>query len=219
MPTVGEMALVTTLVPTFDETTSAAVVVTTPDGDEEHPVASTSDSGNTWTAPVEYSQSGVWVIKWVVTGTGAKTEYARTAVAPSPLSVPPGPQYATTTDLAEWLGTAPPVGASRLLVQASRAINDALLTAVYPVDDNGSPTDATQIQALRNATCAVVEWWLETGDELGASGDWQSASAGDVSISKSTTGSSTQVSATSLPARAWGELTRAGLLPGTVFQL
>lgn len=219
MPNVGEMVTVTTLVPTFDGTTAASLTVTTPDGDEEHPVATTPDSGNTWNAPVEYSQAGVWVFKWVITGTGAKTEYSQAAVAPSPLEVPPGPQYATSADLAAWLGTAPPVGADRLLVQASRAINDALLTAVYPIDDAGNPTDAAQIQALRNATCAVVEWWLETGDELGASGDWQSASAGDVSISKSTTGTTTQVSTSSLPARAWGELTRSGLLPGTVFQL
>lgn len=219
MPNVGDMASITLLVSPFDDTTEAVVVVTKPDGDEEHPVATTGDGGNTWQAPVEYSLSGSWVFKWTVTGTGSKTEYANAGVAPGPLYEYPGRVYADTTDLANWLGAAPPDNATRLLARASSVIDDALLTAVYATGADGMPTDSAVIAALRNATCAVVEWWESTGDELGSTVDWQSASAGDVSISRNSNSGSTQVRADSLPPRALGELIRAGLLPGTVYQL
>ena len=35
------------------------------------------------------------------------------------------------------------------------------------VDTNGNPTDAATIQALNDACCAQVEWWLQNGDEFG----------------------------------------------------
>lgn len=130
--------------------------------------------------------------------------------------------YATSADLAEYLGTPAPDDADRLLARASEAIDDALLTAVYVVDVDGFPTNADQREALKLATCAVIEWWgadRGTGDETGAAGVWGSVSAGSVSLSRGTgKGSgSTQVTAGALPSRAYGYLRRAGLLTGTVY--
>lgn len=132
----------------------------------------------------------------------------------------PGP-YATAADLEAFTGATPPADADRLLRRASEEIDTALITAVYATDDTGNPTDPAHIEAVKNATCAVVEWWSETGDETGAGSSWTSVGAGSVNLSRSGQGSagSTQIRPGYLPPRAWGFLHRSGLLPGTVFTL
>jgi len=77
--------------------------------------------------------------------------------------------YATLADLMEFTGqetTAP--GDERQLQRASDLVDAALQSAYYTVDASGNATDAGVIAALRNATCAQVEWWRQTGDEMGA---------------------------------------------------
>lgn len=59
---------------------------------------------------------------------------------------------------------APPEDLSRLLTRASELIDDFCRTAVYAVDAFDMPTDAEDIAAFRDATCAQVEFWL-AGDE------------------------------------------------------
>ena len=59
---------------------------------------------------------------------------------------------------------APPEDLSRLLTRASELIDDFCRTAVYAVDALDMPTDADDIAAFRDATCAQVEFWL-AGDE------------------------------------------------------
>lgn len=105
--------------------------------------------------------------------------------------------------------------ATRKLTRASERIDDLLVTAVYDVDDDDLPTDATVAQALRDATCAQASWWLEIGDETGAASQYQSVSIGSVSLSRGYTGagSSTGVQQTMSDA-AVRHLRRAGLLQG-----
>lgn len=131
----------------------------------------------------------------------------------------PGP-YATAADLDEFMGEAPS-DADRLLRRASEEVDTALITAVYPVDEQGNPTNPEHAEAMKNATCAIVEWWGETGDPTGAGSAWTSVGAGSVNLSRGGQGStgSTQVRPGYLPTRAWGFLHRSGLLPGTVFTL
>ena len=130
--------------------------------------------------------------------------------------------YATPADLAEYLGLLdPPDDAQRLLLRASEEVDSTLMASVYAVDDTDHyPVVQEQRDACRDAVCAIVEWWAETGDETGASGAWTSASAGAVSLSRtgSASSGSTQVKAMQLPPRALGYLQRSGLLPGTVYQ-
>jgi len=59
---------------------------------------------------------------------------------------------------------APPEDLDRLLTRASELIADATRTAYYEVDTDELPTDADDIAAFRDATCAQVEFWL-AGDE------------------------------------------------------
>jgi hypothetical protein len=72
--------------------------------------------------------------------------------------------YATTQQLQTYTGATPPADATRLLGRASELIDDHIVTAIYDVDDAGQPTDQKVIDALADATCAQVEYWL-AGDE------------------------------------------------------
>ncbi|WP_143121549.1 hypothetical protein [Saccharopolyspora antimicrobica] len=77
--------------------------------------------------------------------------------------------YATRSDL---LAHAPPgvevpaePEASRLLARASEAVEVLTMTAVYPVNADGMPTEVEHADAFRAATCAQAVHWLDTGDE------------------------------------------------------
>lgn len=223
MPDVGDMVTATLLVNPFDNTTAATLLVTRPDGTTVSPVATTDDDGNTWTAPLTYTMAGTWFLKWSVTGMGASVEWEEVGVSPDPTYVNPDVRvYATTTELANFLRAAPPPGARGLLEDASRAMARVLIQSVYAVDSLGFPSDLVQREAVRDATCAIVEWWMETGDVLGTSGDWASASAGNVSITRGGGADgkpkSTIVTSRDLPSKAWTALVEAKLLPGVIYQ-
>lgn len=76
------------------------------------------------------------------------------------------PALATESDLTDWLPDGTVVAdAARLLARASQRI-DATVLAVFDVDtDTQMPTDTDVAAALRDATCAQVEQWLEVGEE------------------------------------------------------
>lgn len=74
--------------------------------------------------------------------------------------------YATIQDLVDVYGSTPS-GAAMLLVRASRDVDRALLCSVYPVDDDGLPTDADHIEALRWATVEQVIGNLDAGNRSG----------------------------------------------------
>ena len=80
--------------------------------------------------------------------------------------------YATVANLNAYLpvgqrvdtGNAAAVAeAERLLARASRTV-DRAVRAQYPTDDNGAPTIAELTAALRDATCAQYEQWLEVSE-------------------------------------------------------
>jgi hypothetical protein len=157
---VGDWTVPTLTVSPFDGTTLATLAVVNPATGIATPLTpTTSDGGNHWTAPTyEFVAAGEWVERWTVTGTGTGKERRVLLVAPDPADMPSGQRvYATTTDYANALHTAPPAGARKALAEASRAVEDMLFTAVYPVDTAGLPTDADHIIALRDATCVQAE--------------------------------------------------------------
>ncbi|MGW6143141.1 hypothetical protein [Streptomyces sp. NPDC055140] len=122
--------------------------------------------------------------------------------------------YATADQLAAWTGKPAPSDADRLLTHASEDIDDALLTAVYCVDDAGMPTDPDVASPLADATCTQIEYQQATGDDgTGAAGRWDSVSIGPASLSgrSDTTPGPTGLD---LAPRAQRWLRRAELLPG-----
>jgi hypothetical protein len=95
--------------------------------------------------------------------------------------------YATVDDLTDWLDPDPvPANAEKLLARATRYLDNVLLkTSVYDVDEDGLPTEEKVITALRDATCAQVEWWAAHSDDgLGAGADYTTVTAGNISLSK-----------------------------------
>lgn len=73
--------------------------------------------------------------------------------------------YATAAEYTLWSGSAGPADISRLLARASELL-DATVTAPFVVDAATElPADATEAAALRDACCAQVRFWVETGEE------------------------------------------------------
>lgn len=209
MPDVGDTVTASLTVDPFDATTAAALAVTSPSGAVTSPPTGTADNGRTWTAPITYTAAGLWRLSWTVTGTGTSVEHQVVPVSPAPAVTGTGRVYATTTQLAEYLGAAPPLNAVHLLTDASRALDDALKTAVYDTDNTGLPTAPPVGDAFAEAVCAIVQWWEETGDPVGADGGWDSVSAGPVSLGRSSgSATATPIAAGTLPPRALAALQR-----------
>lgn len=184
MPDVGDTVTASLTVDPFDATTAATLAVTAPNGTVSSPPTGTADAGKTWTAPLKYTAAGVWLLSWTVTGTGASVQHERVSVAPAPVVAATGRVYATTTQLAEYLGAAPPLDSARLLLEASRMLDrDFLTAAVYDVDKvTGMPTDAEVAAAFAEAVCAQVEFWGEVGVETDISGPLEGVSIGSVQL-------------------------------------
>ena len=110
--------------------------------------------------------------------------------------------HASPEELQEYMGTEePPEDAERLLERASELV-DQLILAENDVEKYGD--------TLRDATCAQVEWWVETGDELGVSSSMRSISLG--SFSADLGRNQQQGGLPAIAPRARRVLSRAGLL-------
>lgn len=104
--------------------------------------------------------------------------------------------HATVADLTTWLPTGTVVeDVDRLLERASTKV-DRYTRAIV---DTGSDTHTT---ALRDATCAVIEAWLETGEE----NDLDGLAGTQMSVP-----GYTGMRALPLPPRAYEALAMAGL--------
>ncbi|MEU0084896.1 hypothetical protein [Streptomyces sp. NPDC006274] len=186
MPDAGDDVAVSLTVDPFDATTAATLTVRAPDGTTSTPATSTSDGGKTWTATVTYSTAGIWRLTWTVTGTGAGVTHELVSVAPAPGGTGTGRVYATSTQLANYLHAAPPTDADRLLARASELLEEEVFRLCwYEADDvTGLPTNAIVAAAFTAAVCAQIEWWDETGDELGAAGQWGTVKLGSASMTR-----------------------------------
>jgi hypothetical protein len=124
--------------------------------------------------------------------------------------------YATVADLEAWLPPRleVPADAELQLAKASQRLSRVLLTAVYDVGPSGLPTDPEVAQALAEATCAIVEYRLDTGDSGTGGGGWTTVSAGSVSLSRAAADPVTTSAA--LPESALDVL---AALPSTAFRL
>lgn len=124
--------------------------------------------------------------------------------------------HATAADYTAFTGTAAPADVERMLAHASEEVDYATATSVYATDTNGLATDTTITGALRDATCAQVQYWQLSGDEHGLTGLYSSVKIGSLALTgKSSTGS---VSSTGgLARQAQTILANAGLTPGTIY--
>ncbi|MEV6711994.1 hypothetical protein AB0M48_08105 [Lentzea sp. NPDC051208] len=116
--------------------------------------------------------------------------------------------YATVDELRNYAGARVVTDDSpRLLARASELVDSHLLAAVYEVDAQGYPTGAEERDALRRATCAVVEWWHETGDPVGAAGQFSESQIGTVRLKRADSAAPSDIAPNAVRI-----LTTAGLL-------
>ena len=73
--------------------------------------------------------------------------------------------YATPAEFTTFAAGVLPADIDRLLLRASELVDDYTRTAMYDVDTDGFPTDADDIAAFRDATCAQVEFWRDSDEE------------------------------------------------------
>lgn len=218
-PDVGDWRLPTLTVTPFDGTTEATLELEAPDGTKTPQTPTSQDDvpaagTQTWTGQAyELTAPGEWIERWTVSGTGASKQRRVVLVAPDPAAQLTGQRvYATTADYALHLRAAPPTGARRALAEASRDVDDMLLTAVYVVDDDGLPTDPVQAAALRDATVIQADYRRGLGDQFGRdAGRLVAGQIGSVSITRSGTPGGQGAPPRHAP-KAWQALQQAGLV-------
>lgn len=142
MPDIGDFRTPTLTVDPYDGTTTAAVTVHRPDGTTDT-IAATGASGvYTANSSYEFSEAGVWVEQWTVSGTGTGVQFNRVLVGPdpTPIAAPSPPPLATTSDLAETLGRdlteAEAAKAPRLLASASTKLRAYCRRTFTAVEDD-----------------------------------------------------------------------------------
>jgi 3D (Asp-Asp-Asp) domain-containing protein len=216
---VGDWRIPSLTVAPFDGTTEATLQIEAPNGTTADQTPTSADDvpqagTQTWTGQgYELTAPGEWIERWTVTGTGASKARRLLLVAPDPAAVPSGTRvYATTADYATHLRAAPPTGARRALAEASRDIDDMLLTAVYAVDEDGLPTDAAVAAALRDATVIQADYRHGLGDAFGRdAGRLVAGRIGSVSVTRSGTPGGQGTPPRHAP-KAWQALQQAGLV-------
>lgn len=212
---VGDVATLTLTVSPADVDTAATLTVVSPTGVTTTPSTTPNADRTQWTALVPLLEAGEYIGRWTVAGTGAGVEQQTLTARPTlPVTIAGQRVYATTADLAHSLEAAPPTGARRKLRHASQIVERRTKCAIYDVDVNGFPTKTEVKNAFRDAVCAQVEWWGETGDEFGTAGQWDNVKIGSVALGgrKSTS----HAGGEELAPAAESILDNAGLLPGTV---
>lgn len=78
--------------------------------------------------------------------------------------------YATVDVLEAWLQDDVPDNADSLIRQASSQVTEAIRSAFYDVDVNGKASSVTVLQALSDATCAQIQFWLAADVDAAAGG-------------------------------------------------
>lgn len=132
------------------------------------------------------------------------------------------PIYATLAEYRDWLDDQTVDVSDALFARASEIIDEALIGAVYAVDTvTQKPTDTAELEAVRDATCAQVQWLLANGDTTGTGSDatYKTVSIGSVSLGERTNAvasSVTTVSGVPLAPGVVRVLRVAGLLPASV---
>lgn len=215
---VGDIATLTLTVSPFDPTTTATVSVVSPTNVTTTPTATPNGDRSVWTAQLPLTAPGEWVVCWTVTGVGAGVEQSTVLARPTlPVVIAGQRLYATTADLAHWLGTAPPADSRRKLARASRDVGRATRLAVYAVDDNDLPTDTKLIAAFKEAVCAQVEWQVDNTPDEGMDG-YSEVKIGSVVLKRDATAIAiaAAVQAGELAPDAHAILEAAGLLSGVV---
>ena len=171
-----------------------------------------------WTGALyQLTVAGQWVERFTITGDGKGEAENTFWVAASVTDAPTFARtYATTADYGKAGMEAPPTGTDlrRVLRTASARVDEMLTGAIYATNDvTLLPTDAAVTVALRDATVLQANYQIETGDPYGtgATDDYQSVSAGGISLVRGSSGSGGASATGRYGADAYEVLRAAGL--------
>ena len=179
---VGQTAVVTISTPGGAVDTTLTVTVTSPEtGTVTNPVATPNGGHTSWTFNLLVDEAGDWAIVAVAEGSGANEDSLVLHVAPQPPADPGA--YATTADWAAKFG-APPDGIAETLSMAELEVRAKIRSAIYEVDGDGLPSDATQRAAVRLATVLQAKFMRTTGRATGVDGGNTNFSIGKVSVGR-----------------------------------
>lgn len=116
--------------------------------------------------------------------------------------------YATAVELAVFTGVAAPADADRLLARASEVVDEATYGAAASAWADPLPDPVTEDQqAIKDATCAQVEFWMAVGEAHDVEGVRGGVTTGAVHIDRLPG---------TLALRAQRRLFRAGLLSARI---
>lgn len=172
--------------------TIGITAASTPGGGSGTPVAAgtpaTPQGGSqslydyTWQVPATQA-TGDYLVTWTGTvGTTTLTYTQTVTVAAIPAGNPAPGVYATLDAYRAWSGDAitPDLLVSVTLQRASEDIDNALIGAVYQVNQNGMPVDAMVIDAISRACCAQCAYLLADNDPTGVKHQYTSTNVGGV---------------------------------------
>jgi hypothetical protein len=167
------------------------------DGGTGTPVAATADGvlqlgdglySYDWPVPDDQAP-GSYLVTW--SGTRLSDSMAVTyqqacLVAASPLSVPLPGVYASVAQYRSWSGDTwtPDRRITIALQRATEDIDMALVSAVYRVDADGMPQDASVASVFMRATCAQCQYVIAHNDDAGVKGEYASTSIAGVSATR-----------------------------------
>lgn len=122
--------------------------------------------------------------------------------------------YAGAADYQGYTGQTPPSDVEAKLARASTMLDSRVLRAYrYDVDTTGMPTAAVVLAAFKDATCALVQWWVETGDELGQAGQYEEVRLGTMILKGPTSTAGGTPPGRHIPATVWDILQGPDLTP------
>lgn len=128
--------------------------------------------------------------------------------------------YATAEQYGTYTGTTAPADIVARLARASKFLDSRVFGLCwYDVDAEGLPSNAAVAAAFADACCAQVQWWEETGDEVGAASSWGNVSIGSVSLGSPRSSSSGSGGSTRPVAEAALEALRGPDMTPDVFLL
>ena len=143
----------------------------------------------TWDVPAD-TAPGSYLVTWTGTRTSDDTSvsYVQACnVAAEPESVPLPGCYASVSQYRNWSGDTwtPAQRITIALQRATEQMDVALVGAVYRVDADGMPLDASLANVLVRATSAQTQYIIAVNDDANVKREYASTSVGGVSASRS----------------------------------
>ena len=136
-----------------------------------------------WTAPwLQYP--GDYLVTWTGTVAGVTATYYSTVTVSTTFSGAPAPGlYANAQQYRAWSGDqyTPDSLVVTAMMRASEDVDNAIVAAVYPVNQNGLPTQPFVVDAFMRATCAQAQYLLADNDPSGLKRHYTSVNVGGIS--------------------------------------